>query len=241
VPRLSTALAAVLLAIFCGGIALADEPTPAAESPLPDIGRTHSRTVCSVMRDTVGPAILATQRADKHFADARDALFSYVTETNTGARNLKHAQLDRVAVAMAEEVRKLKTAIEDPAFAAAAPPPASGEAAALFDARAALRTLYDNELAQLNALSGFVTTERFAQIRTELEEADLIRKVSDLPARGAPAFGPGADRPTSAQQRPNQLANAHELDRWTGRVAAETTKNEEAASRVILRVAALCR
>ena len=238
-PRLKAALAALALAAFCGGIAAADEPSPSpSESPLPEIGRTRSRALCTVMREVVGPGILATKRADARFADARGALFDYVTETNTAARNLRHAQLDRVAVAMAEDVRALKAAIEDPGFAAAAPPPASGEPAALYDARAALRTLYENELAQLNALSGFVTTERFAQLRTELEEADFIRHVMDMPARGAPKFGPGADRPTAQQQ--NRLADAHELDRWTSRIVAETTKNEETASRVIVRVAALC-
>jgi len=228
----------VLLAVASAGIAHAqEEATPAPSgSPLPEIGRTRARTLCTVLRDTVGPAIVATQRADAHFADARNALFAYVSETNLGARNLKHAQLDRVAIAMAEDVRKLRTALEDPRFAAAQPPPARGEAAALFDARAALRTLYDDQLAQLNALSGFVETERFAQIRTELEDADFVRSVTGLPGRGAPRFGPGADRAT----KPNQLANAHELDRWTGRVAAAVAKDEDVASSVIVGVSALC-
>jgi hypothetical protein len=216
------------------------ESPPAAGSPLPEIGRTRARPLCSVMHDVVGPAILAAQSADAHFTGARSALFDYVMETSPGARNLKHTRLDRVAIAMAEDVRKLKEAIEDKRFAAAAAPPASGEPAALFDTRAALRTLYDDELAQLNALSGFVETERFAQLRTELEGADFIRSVAGLPDRVPPKFGPGADRVTPNKNKPNQLANAHELDRWTGQIAEITTKNEDAASRVIVRVAALC-
>ena len=216
---------------------------PATVTALPEIGRTRSRPLCTALREIVAPAILSTQRADAQFSEARPLVFDAIAGDAAGKAMLMR-RIDRAMLAMAREVMTLKGMLDDPRLGAPNATDASaGDEKARADLKQAVRVLYESESRQLNALNGFLENGRRDDLKTDSE--DILNLKSALDGMTPPPVGgqiAGQEKYLGAPPRyTNKLAEAHDVDRWVGRVVAVTTKREEAASSVIVAAAGLCR
>lgn len=89
--------------------------------PLPEIGRTHSKGLCTAVRDRVAPAVLGLMKTDELIAAGHRALLKSGQDQNqpsgtatNGALELDHVYLERVVQAMAHNLQIVKLALNDP-------------------------------------------------------------------------------------------------------------------------------
>ena len=221
----------------------APEATPSgAATTLPDIGRTRTRPLCTTLRDIVAPAIVTAQHADVQFSEARPVLFDYLAGDAASA-GMRLRKIERAVIEMARDVVKLKALVADPRLAGETDDTATGETKARADLRASLRVIYESELRQLNALNGFVETDRRLTLSARDEDSMMMQAAFDgmTPPPAIPTSPSQANYLGHPPHYANKLSQAHEVDRWMGRVVTLTTTREEAASKVIVAVAALCR
>ncbi len=120
---------------------------------------------------------------------------------------------------------------------------ATGPEKARHDVLFTVRMLYESETRQLNVLNNFIETGRRAELNADDEDALLMKSaLKDIvpPSQGSTVAG----RESYLGGPPryaNKLSEAHDIDRWIGRVAAITDQREETAGKVISAAAALCR
>jgi hypothetical protein len=227
-------------------------PIPAA-SALPIIGTTRSRALCSAMRRTVAPAVLAAMKNDKTYDGFRKNLWDYTVNGTEASRDLKLMQMDRTVQSMVKSVDDLETALNSHGFDS--PPNATQkDAQALDSMRQTLRSVLDSQKVQLDVMSGFVETERMSRFgRMSESEANLAKATG--PDQGQMQNHPSAtatDAPSYAFLRDSSnvfknptskisLDVAHSLDRDLGDLAAVTSKREDNASKVIIPATQLCK
>lgn len=213
-----------------------------ASSPLPEIGRTRSRALCTTLREVVAPAILRTKDADNEFSAARSAIFESVAGDAAG-RAMTNRKVERALDAMTRHVLALGTLLGDRRLAGATDDAATGTEKASADVRVAMRVLYESESRQLNALNAFVETGRRTELMADDEEAlGMKAALKDIVPPPRAANVAGRESYLGAPPRyTNKLAEANEIDRWIGRVVAITNKREDLAGKVITAAAALCR
>jgi hypothetical protein len=227
-------------------------PIPAASS-LPIIGTTHSRALCSAIRRAVTPAVVAAMANDKTYAGFRKNLWDYTVYGTETTRDFKLMQMDHSVQTMVKTVDDLETALNSHSFDS--PPNASAkDTQALVDMRKTLRSVLEAQKVQLDAMSGFVETERMSR----------FGKLSESEANMAGATNPNDSPRTPYQaglptQSPNRaflqdssayfkipagklsLDDAHKLDRDLGDIAAFTAKREAAATKAIVPATELCK
>jgi hypothetical protein len=219
-----------------------DVRSTGAPSPLPEIGRTRSRSLCSTLHDVVAPAILRTKDADTEFASARNAIFDSVAGSISG-RAMTNRKIERSLQAMVQDLIALETLLRDRRLAAGTDSAAKGAEKAGQDVVIAMRMLYESQTRQLNLLNAFIETGRRLELSEDDENALLMKSALKgivPPPQGSTVAG----HETYLGGPPryaNQLSEAHDIDRWIGQIVTITDKREDMAGKVISAAAALCR
>ncbi|HYW52563.1 MAG TPA: hypothetical protein VE826_01265 [Dongiaceae bacterium] len=227
------------------------DPIPQATT-LPLIGTTRAKPVCTAIRRAVAPAVAAALKNDRTYGGLRKRIFEYVVKDSNEARDLHLMQMDREVDTMVKNIDTLTEALKSPALDVGASTKPD-DAKTLRDLRATLTNVLVAQKAQLNAMSGFVETERMRRFG-QLSESELNMQRSNAPniatGRGGPMETPppvsGFLRDTQntfdpAHKVVSSLNDAHLLDRDLGDIAAFTTKHEDAASKVIIPAANSCK
>jgi hypothetical protein len=227
-------------------------PIP-APSNLPIIGTTRSKPVCTAIRRAVAPAVAAAMKNDQTYGTLRKTIFDYVIKDSEEARDLHLMQMDRQVDGMVKNVDAIEEALKSPNLDI--PGTAKPEdAKTLRDLRRSLAAILAAQKTELNAMSGFVETERMRRFG-ELSESELNMQRSNMPNV---ANGPGGTIPspipvsgflrdTSTAFNPahqsvgHGLSDAHLLDRDLGDIAAFVSRYEDAASKVIVPAANSCK
>jgi len=226
------------------------EPIPQATT-LPVIGTVRSKPVCTAIRRAIAPAVAAALKNDRTYGGLRKRIFDYVVKDSNEARDLHLMQMDREVDQMVKNVDTLTEALKSSALDI--PPAAKPEDAKMLrDLRVTLSGVLTAQKVQLNAMSGFVETERMRRFG-QLSESELNMQRSNMPATvgrdGVMATPPpvsGFLRDTKSVFDPQHkvvstLNDAHLLDRDLGDISAYTTKYEDAASKVIIPAANSCK
>jgi hypothetical protein len=217
---------------------------------LPLIGTTRAKPVCTAIRRAIAPAVAAALKNDRTYGGLRKRIFDYVVKDSNEARDLHLMQMDHEVDLMVKNVDALTEAIKSPALdiPASAKPE---DAKTLRDLRSTLSGVLAAQKVQLDAMSGFVETERMRRFGTLSEsEANMQRSNGSNVAPGGvlqtptPLSGFLRDTQTTFDPRHKtvtSLNDAHLLDRDLGDIAAYTTKHEDAASKVIIPAANSCK
>ncbi|HEY0614625.1 MAG TPA: hypothetical protein VGC96_08290 [Candidatus Elarobacter sp.] len=256
--------AAQLVAAF--GVAVlalgdASAPTVAPPSPiasaLPEIGRTKAtRLPCAVIRDLVAPSLGAALDASAAFDAAKGDLRRYAAipgarRPNQAAQTLVLMALDRKKSAIAKDVLTINAALGDTRVARNQKDPSTREL------RDALQALYDAENTKLNALSGFVESQRLSQLLDQDESMSQLGQATGTSARPDSARALPTPQPfnrpsataaaAKSRQNPDAYAAATEIavspeDAVTSAAGADTIEGKEAAAAAaIVKVAKTCR
>jgi hypothetical protein len=227
------------------------EPIPQATT-LPLIGTTRAKPVCTAIRRAIAPAVAAALKNDRTYGGLRKRIFDYVVKDSNEARDLHLMQMDREVDQMVKNIDVLTEALKSPALDVSATTKPE-DAKTLRDLRSTLTGVLSAQKVQVDAMSGFVETERMRRFGT-LSESEQNLARSNAPntsvGRGGPMQTPtpvsGFLRDTETTFDPrhktvSSLNDAHLLDRDLGDIAAFTTKHEDAASKVIIPAANSCK
>ena len=226
------------------------EPIP-VPSHLPLIGTTRAKRVCTAIRQAVAPAVAAAMKNDQVFGTLRKTIFDYVVKDSEEARDLHLMQMDRQVDGMVKNVDAIEEALKSPIFDL--PDAAKPEdVKQLRDLRKSLGGILAAQKTELNAMSGFVETERMRRFG-KLSESEQNMQRINMPTTA----GRGGALPTpmpvtgflrdttdtfNPQHRvPTTLNDAHLLDRDLGDIAAIVGKYEDAATKVIVPAANSCK
>jgi hypothetical protein len=220
-------------------------------SPIPLIGTTRSKPVCTAIRRAVAPAVAAALKNDKTYGGLRQNIFDYVVKDSEDARDLHLMQMDRQVDTMVKNVDALEEALKSNALDI--PGTAKPEdAKTLRDLRTTLSGVLAAQKGQLNAMSGFVETERMRRFG-KLNETEANMQRANTPTFNAPGGGMMTPVPVSGFLRdtkdtfnPNHrtvtsLNDAHLLDHDLADISAVTTRHEDAAAKVIIPAANGCK
>lgn len=250
----------LVLSVLLLAVAASPAPRPTATNPftlapipassqLPVIGTTRNRPLCSAIRQAVAPAVKAAMRNDQVYHAVRGRIFDYVVKDSDEARDLHLMQMDKQIDDMVKQVDALKTALESPALDV--PHNASPEdGKSLRDIRATLKSVLSAQQVQLDAMNGFVETERMRRFGKFNEtESNMNRALQPNTTSGLQADPDAAMNgflKDSKQfvlpehQTVQTLGDAHRLDRDFGDIAAVTAAREEKFTQVIVPAAKRC-
>ena len=228
------------------------DPVP-VRSPLPSIGSTRSRPICTAIRTAVAPAVKLAMQNDQTFAGFKTTLYDYTVKETEGAKDLRLMQMDRTVQTMVKNVDELEKAIGSPGLDI--PRTASAnDADTLLKLRRSLRGIVEAQKVQLDAMSGFVETERMGRFGRQSETESQISHAT------APDIGTSPVVPSSQATQPPStgflrdstlvfnkpvghiaLDDARMLDRDLSDLQAYTGKREDAASALIVPAANRCK
>jgi hypothetical protein len=205
-------------------------PVPLPSTSLPIIGTTRSKPVCTAIRRAVAPAVAAAMKNDQSYGVLRKTIFDYVVKDSEPARDLHLMQMDRTVDTMVKNIDAIEAALKSPALDI--PGTAKPEDAKMLrDLRRTLGGVLAAQKTQLNAMSGFVETERMRRFG-ELNEGEknlqnavapnIANQPSPMPVSG---FLHDAQETFNPKHRtPNGLADGHLLDRDLGDISAVTSR-----------------
>ncbi len=253
---------AALWALLLGVVSPAPVPQPSPTNPfnlnpipqattLPLIGTTRAKPVCSAIRRAIAPAVAAALKNDRTYGGLRKRIFDYVVKDSNEARDLHLMQMDHEVNDMVKNVDTLTEALKSPALDVGATTKPE-DAKTLRDLRSTLSGVLAAQKVQLDAMSGFVETERMRRFGT-LSETEQNMQRSNGPTVAGPGGALQTPTPVSGFLRDAKTAfdprhktvttlnDAHLLDRDLGDIAAVTTKHEDAASKVIIPAANSCK
>ncbi|MDB5071087.1 MAG: hypothetical protein JWM87_2198 [Candidatus Eremiobacteraeota bacterium] len=228
-----------------------DPVTPAPfSSSLPVIGTTRAKPVCTAIRRAIAPAVAAALKNDQTYGGLRKKIFDYVVKDSEEARDLHLMQMDREVDVMVKNVNTLEDSLKSSTLDI--PPTAKPEdAKALRDMKTTLTGVLAAQKGQLNAMSGFVETERMRRFGKLTESEENMRRANSA-ADSGPRAGQtpipitGFLRDTQNTFNPQHRAasglnDGHLLDRDLGDISAITTRYEDAAAKVIIPAANSCK
>jgi hypothetical protein len=253
----------VLLVAFAATAAPAPKPAPTnpfnldpipRPTSLPVIGTTHSRPVCTAIRQAVAPAIQAAMKSDQTFSGFKTNVYDYTVKETESSKDLRLMQMDHTVQEMVKSVDTLEKAVNSPGLDV--PRTASpDDSATLLKLRGSLRGILSAQKVQLDAMSGFVETERMSRFG-QLSETEQAMRNATGPDMGANAnsYLPNAQqtqppssgflRDTNAIFKQPQgtitLDNARLLDKDLTELQSFTTKRESAATAAIIPAARAC-
>jgi hypothetical protein len=223
------------------------DPVPLPSPSLPVIGTTRSKPVCTAIRRAVAPAVAAAMKNDQTYGVLRKTIFDYVVKDSEPARDLHLTQMDRTVDTMVKNIDAIEEALKSPALDI--PGTAKPEdAKTLRDLKRTLSGVLAAQKTQLNAMSGFVETERMRRFG-KLSEAEQNMQNALAPnVANGPTPMPVSGFLHDTQQTfnpnhrtPNGLSDGHLLDRDLGDISAVTNRLEEQASKVIIPAANSCK
>ena len=226
------------------------EPLP--PTPLPVIGTTRSRALCTAMRRAVAPAVVAAMKTDATYGDFRKQLYDYTVYGTETSRDLKLMQMDQKVQSVVKTIDDLETALQSHAFDA--PPNATAkDAETLAAMRRSMQAVLSSQKVQLDAMSGFVETERMTRFG-RLSESETALKTATQPEQIRPNPQPGVTTEPTSRAFLNDssqmikippgkisLDTARKLDNDLSDLAAVTSKREDAATAVIVPATNLCK
>jgi hypothetical protein len=223
------------------------DPIPLPSPSLPVIGTTRAKPVCTAIRRAVAPAVAAAMKNDQTYGVLRKTIFDYVVKDSETARDLHLMQMDRTVDTMVKNIDAIEEALKSPALDI--PGTAKPEDAKMLrDLKRTLNGVLAAQKTQLNAMSGFVETERMRRFgKLSESEMNLQNAVapnvatapSPLPVSG---FLHDTQETLNPNHRtPNGLSDGHLLDRDLGDISAVTSRLEEQASKVIIPAANSCK
>ena len=225
-------------------------PIP-APSALPYIGGTRAKPVCGAIRSAVKPAVEAAMKNDETFAALRTKIFDYVVKDSEEARDLHLTQMDRTVDAMVKYVDTLVDAAKSPALDPTGTTKPD-DAKTLRELKQSIQALAIAEKTQLEAMSGFVETERMRRFG-QLNESEQNMARAIVPNIAGPNGALPTPIPISPFLRDTKntltpqhstvrtLGDAHRLDRDLGDIVAFTNRIEKVATNAIVPAAASCR
>jgi len=227
-------------------------PLPLPSPSLPIIGTTRAKPVCTAIRRAVAPAVAAALKNDHTYGGLRKTIFDYVVKDTEEARDLHLMQMDRQVDTMVKNVDSLEEALKSPALdiPATAKPE---DAKTLRDLKGTLTGVLAAQKVQLNAMSGFVETERMRRFGRLSESEENMQRANGPTVANGPNGSLQTPAPVSAFLRDTKstfnpqhrvasgLNDAHLLDRDLGDISAVTTRWEDAASKVIIPAANSCK
>jgi hypothetical protein len=169
---------AVIVSVLLG-IAATPSPEPtnpftlAPASPLPVIGHTRSRTLCTALRRSVLPAIDVAKKNDVQFASARKSFYKYFIQNDEGpGKDFILFKLDQTTIAdMQKNLESYDGLLNDPALVVQAYSNPD-DAHTLEDVKKKAQILRATQDLEINMVNGLMETERMNRYRTpsELEE-----------------------------------------------------------------------
>jgi len=165
----------VVALALAGASVIAPSPSPAPPSPLPVIGTTHSRPLCTAVRQSIAPAVMALMRVDGGLVTARKTLHDLAQnagdpqatmkyEGNT-SNDMQRMRLAALARAMSRDLELVKVSL------AGLPqrPAAGSDDRDVEQLRARLAAVAARQQDAVNAVGGLVETELEGQMRTEFD------------------------------------------------------------------------
>jgi hypothetical protein len=224
-------------------------PVPRATS-LPIIGTTRTKPVCTAIRRGVKPALASAMQNDVIYGGTRKRIFDYIAKESDDTRDLRLMQMDAKVNDLVKSTDALEEALKDSTFVPG-PKVRPEDAKTLKDLHDSLAGVLAAQRIQLDALSGFVETER-ARRYGKLDE-------SQQAMIGSTAVGPNPNTmatiaPMTGFLReqqdifsdlkhpyPTGLNGATHIDRDLGDIAAFTAKREVVANRTIIAAVAACK
>lgn len=254
-PRAVEAASVLLLSILLLAIASpAPKPTatnpftlaPGTPPPLPVIGTTRNKPVCTALRAAVAPAIQAGMRLDAAFATNRGAIFDYIAKDSGPARDMSLLRMDRRVDQMVKDLKQLSESAKSPALAN---PKASPEEAKHLKAlRDGLAGMVVAQKVQLDAVSGFVETERMRRFGTADESMRQMQNAigGSLPNQPTPApltgfLNDSKNLVLPQYQTPKTLGDAHLLDRDLGEIKTFNDAREAQTTKAVVAATATCK
>ncbi|HEY0613863.1 MAG TPA: hypothetical protein VGC96_04440 [Candidatus Elarobacter sp.] len=223
-------------------------PIPLPSASLPVIGTTRAKPVCTAIRRAVAPAITAAMKVDQSYEGLRKRVFDYVVKDSEAAKDLHLKQMDTEVDVMLKNVNAIEDALKSPSLDITATTKPE-DAKTLRDIKRTLAGVLAGQKTELNAMSGFVETERMRRFG-ELSEGEKNMQRAIMPTQGGyqtPFPVSGFLRDTNTTLDPtrrstvNGLADAHLLDRDLGDIAKFTANQEDQASKVIVSAANTCK
>ncbi|HTJ25610.1 MAG TPA: hypothetical protein VMA36_05525 [Candidatus Limnocylindria bacterium] len=234
------------------------DPIVRTPAPLPLIGTTRSRPVCTAIRQAIAPAVQAALKNDQLFTVFRGGVYDYTVKETESTRDLRLMQMDHGVQELVKSIDALEKAVKSPALDI--PATASPEdAATLRKARASLEGVLQAQKTQLDAMSGFVETEqmtRFGKL-SETEQAMVNATNPDVANTGQQPFTPSGGEQTpmpttgflrdyntvfkkNLNEGSMSLTTARLLDHDLGDMQAFTAQRESIATAVIVPAARAC-
>lgn len=192
VPGEKLCVTVVALATALALLAASPEPQPTNPfnlnpvSPLPVIGTTRSRSLCTALRRSVLPALDASKKNEATFVAGRGLIYQYTIQNEGPGKDFKLFQLDQKTITAMEANRTaFDRFLADPALVprGARNP---GDAALLERLQGQIRGLREAQEREINALSGFLETERMSRYRKRSETEEAMR--SAVGAGSAPTI-----------------------------------------------------
>jgi hypothetical protein len=223
-----------------------ETPAPAPSPVLPEIGRVRAASAsCAAMRDLIIPSFAAARRADARFTQTRARLPQYVDyiddpEHRTDVfRESALSKLDADATAILGETLVINKALGDPRFKDPADPVVAAE-------KAQLEQLYNTQQARANQLQEFVTRQRVAIAKNNIDDTSAFtgnRRQQGRDAAPPPAPIPNFTAPPGMPVLGGRIAMADKaaINDWSGAIAAAIRASENQAARTFLPIAHSCR
>lgn len=228
-------------------------PIPLPSASLDVIGTTRSKPVCTAIRRALKPAVEAARKNDYTFGVLRKTVFDYVVKDSDPARDLHLMQMDRQVDAMVKNVNTMEDALKSTALDI--PPNAKPEDAKMLrDLRRTLAGVLAAQKGELNAMNGFVETERMRRFG-KLSESEQNMQNALVPNTVIPGTGTMATpipvspflrdtettfNPQHMNGSPSGLRDGTLLDRDLGDIQAMVGRHEEEFTKVIVPAAKSC-
>lgn len=168
---LGTALLAFALVWTVSAAAPAQTaPAPqAAATTLPEIGRTHSRGLCTTVRDSVAPIVLGLMKSDELVGAGRRAFLKMGNDQRTGSREA--IDLDQVYARHAVDAMVHNLAVVDKLLADAKRFPktaATDDEHIAQDLKAQIQAVAERQRAALNTIANALDAEDLGRMQNDL-------------------------------------------------------------------------
>jgi hypothetical protein len=227
------------------------DPITPGPTTLPIIGTTHAKPLCTALRKAIAPAVQAAMKNDATYKALRSKIFDYVVKDPDEARDLHLMQMDRAVDGLVKSTDELEDALKNPALEISATT-SPADAKTIRELKGSMSAVLAAQKVQLNAMSGFVETERMRRFgqasETEQQMQNAVNPnvlVNGAMATSAPMTGFLRDSSQIGvlpeHQTVKSLHDAHMLDADLGDIAAVTQHNEEIATKVIVPATDRCK
>jgi len=230
--------------------------TPA--TPLPHIGSTRARPICTALRQAVAPALKVAMQNDATSTTLRVAAYDFMVSATDVSADMKIMRMDRQVQSLHDSVNTLQDALNAPAWNLG-PNPNPDDAKRLNDVRQAMLGTLEAQKVQLQAMSGFVDTERQVRFGTATEDERMMRKATSggesvMGSNGTPQQADLNSLPTVANEAFKKdaanvlmtpvghiaVSDAQKLDADLKMLAGWTDAREKVASRLVIGTSQSC-